>query len=131
MKATLTNYHQAPRKVRLIADLIRGKTVPQAQASLLFLDKKSVPAIKKLLDSAISNARNSGAPVDNLFIKNISVDKGAVLMRTRPFSRGRAGKIRKTMSIVKIELAAADKATKNNVRKTKSPATGHKLQANL
>ena len=109
MKATLTNYHQAPRKVRLVADLIRGKSIAQAHASLLFLDKKSAPAVKKLLDSAVSNARNAGVSVDDLVVKSISVDKGAVLMRTRPFSRGRSGRIRKTMSVIKLELGSAQK----------------------
>ena len=121
MKALLTNYHQSPRKVRLVADLIRGKSIAQAQASLLFLDKKSTPAVKKLLDSAVANARNAGVSVDGLIVKSISVDKGAVLMRTRPFSRGRSGRIRKTMSIVKLELGSAtEKASPKKSRAKKS-----------
>ena len=110
MKALLTNYHQAPRKVRLGADLIRGKSVEQAQASLRFLDKKSSPMMKKLLDSAVANARNSGVSAEGLIVKTISVDKGTVMRRGRPFSRGRSGVIRKTMSIVKLELAPISNA---------------------
>lgn len=105
MKATLKNYHQSPRKVRLVADLIRGKSVPVARAALLYLPKKSSPAISKLLDSAVANARGSGASPENLFVKTITVNKGAVLRRGRPFARGRSGTIRKTMSIVRLELA--------------------------
>ena len=120
MKALLKNYHQSPRKVRLVADLIRGKSVPLARAALLFLPKKSSPAITKLLDSAVANARATGVNPDNLFVKKITVDKGTVLRRYRPFARGRAGSVRKTMSIVNLELgtgAAPTKAKKAKVVK--------------
>lgn len=112
MKALLKNYHQSPRKVRLVADLIRGKSVGEARAALEFLHKKSSPAVVKLLDSAIANARNGGASVDNLFVKKITVDKGAVMKRGRPFGRGRSGTLRKTMSIVYLELGAGVVAAK-------------------
>ncbi len=105
MKALLKNYHQSPRKVRLVADLIRGKSVPAARAALMYLPKKSSPAISKLLDSAVANARAAGAHPENLFVKKITVDKGMVMRRYRPFARGRAGSVRKTMSIVNLELA--------------------------
>ena len=112
MKALLKNYHQSPRKVRLVADLIRGKSVPAARAALMFLPKKSSPAISKLLDSAVANARAAGATTDNLFVKKITVDKGAVLRRARPFARGRSGAIHKTMSIINLELAPLEARTK-------------------
>lgn len=104
MKALLKNYHQSPRKVRLVADLVRGKSISDARAALLYLSKKSSPAIGKLLDSAVANARSMGVNADQLFIKKITVDKGAVMKRSRPFARGRSGTIRKTMSIVNLEL---------------------------
>jgi len=123
MKALLTNYHQSPRKVRLVADLIRGKSIAQARAALLYLPKKSSPALGKLLDSAIANASSNGASVDNLFVKTITVNKGAVMRRARPFGRGRSGSLRKTMSIVFLELgtkAAPKKAVKSaSVKKAK------------
>lgn len=100
----LKNHRQSPRKVRLVANLIRGKSVPEARAALRFLPKKSAPAIEKLINSAVANARASGMSADNLFIKTITVDKGMVLHRNRPFARGRAGIIRKTMSVIKLEL---------------------------
>ncbi len=107
MKALLTNYHQSPRKVRLVADLIRGKSVADAKMALAFLPKKSTPAIEKLLDSAVANARSMGLPTDGLFVKTIAVNKGAVARRARPYARGRAGTIHKTMSIVSLELGTA------------------------
>jgi len=112
MKATLTNYHQAPRKVRLVADLIRGKSVAAARSALLYLPKKSSPAIGKLLDSAVANARSTGATPEDLFVKTITVNKGMVMRRSRPFARGRAGSIHKEMSIVFLELGASVKAAK-------------------
>ena len=95
MKATLKNYHQPPRKVRLVADLIRGKSVPAARVALSFLDKKSAPAMVKLLDSAIANARFADDNLDTnlLFVKTLTVDKGMTLKRVRPFKQGRAGRI--------------------------------------
>ena len=120
MKAMLKNYRQSPRKVALIADLIRGKGVGVAKQHLAFLPKKGAPAIEKLLDSAVANARSAGSVPENLFIKTITVNKGAVQKRGRPFSRGRSGVIRKTMSHIVIELAQVESATpKKAVRKSK------------
>lgn len=118
MKALLKGYHQAPRKVGLVAKLIRGKSVPAAKAALSYLPKKSAPAIEKLLDSAIANARQAGIDTDTLIVKTITVDKGIVMRRFRPFSRGRSGRIRKMTSIVKIELAAASNAVQKPAEKT-------------
>jgi len=119
MKATLTNYHQPPRKVRLVADLIRGKSVPAARVALSFLDKKSAPAFVKLLDSAIANARFADANLDTdlLFVQKLTVDKGMTLKRVRPFKQGRAGRLHKIMSTVKLELgnrAGGSKAKKSS-----------------
>lgn len=121
MKALLKNYHQSPRKVRLVADLIRGKSVPAARAALTFLPKKSSPAISKLLDSALANARAAGNTPENLFVKTITVNKGAVLRRSRPFARGRAGSIRKTMSIVSLELGTQVLAKKTSKKRSQRP----------
>ncbi len=112
MKALLTNYHQSPRKVRLVADLVRGKSVAAAKAVLAFLPKKSSPAIEKLLDSAVSNARNAGVSTDNLFVKMIQVNKGIAMRRFKPMARGRAAQYRKTMSIVTLELGSRDMPVK-------------------
>ena len=123
MKALLKNYHQAPRKVRLVADLIRGKSVPAARSALMYLPKKSAPAISKLLDSAVSNARQAGATPEDLFVKTITVNKGLVMRRARPFGRGRAGTIRKTMSIVALELGSTRGAKAPKLVEPKSEKT--------
>lgn len=128
MKALLKNYHQAPRKVRLVADLIRGKSVSEAREALAFLVKKSSPAMLKLLDSAVANARTTGHSVESLFVKTITVNKGAVLKRYRPFGRGRAGSLHKEMSIVALELgerSVPKKVAKKPAKKTEAK----KLQA--
>jgi len=123
MKALLKNYHQSPRKVRLVADLIRGKSVDRARAALTFLPKKAGPAIVKLLDSAVANAQQTGIELDTLYVKTITVDKGAMTRRFRPFGRGRSGSIRKMMSIVKLELGTSTGAKAPTVAKaTKSVA---------
>lgn len=120
MKALLKNYHQAPRKVRLIADMIRGKSVVTAQAALLYHGKKAAPAMKKLLDSAVANARQAGLAETDLFVKTISVDKGLVMKRFRPFARGRSGRLNKTTSIVKIELGSKLGAAPQKTSKTET-----------
>lgn len=107
MKALLSNYRQSPQKVRLVANLIRGKSVADAKAALVFLSKKSSPQIKKLLDSALANARQQGVSADTLMVKSISVDKGQVLKRFKAMARGRGTGFRRTQSIVKLELAPA------------------------
>lgn len=110
MKASLTNFKQSPRKVRLVADVIRGKKVAVARDSLVFLAKKSSPEIQKLLESAIANARQQGMNPDDLIVKKISVDKGSVIRRFKPMARGRAAGIRRTMSHVSLELGLANGA---------------------
>ena len=84
MKALLTNYHQSPRKVRLVANMIRGKAVPQARALLSFQPQKSSGALLKLLESAVANARNMGATPEELIVKTITVDKGLAMRRFAP-----------------------------------------------
>lgn len=104
MKASLNNYRQAPRKVRLIADLIKGKSASQAQGILSHLIKRGALPMKKLLDSAVANA---GVPAETLIVKSATVDKGAVIKRWMPRAMGRAFPIHKHTSKVVIELAPA------------------------
>ncbi|MDP3646404.1 MAG: 50S ribosomal protein L22 [bacterium] len=124
MKALLTNYHQSPRKVRLVADLIRGKSVPAARQALSFLPKKSGPAISKLLDSAVANAGAQNLTAEQLYVSTITVDKGAVMRRSRPFARGRAGSVRKTMSIVRLELGPLQQMKQPKKAAKKKPSNG-------
>lgn len=105
MKAFLKNHHQTPRKTRLIADLIRGKKVSVALAELDLVIKKSAEPIKRLILSAVANAKhNNKLGEENLYVKNITVDKGNVIKRARPVSRGRAFPIRHRLSHIKVEL---------------------------
>lgn len=109
--ALLNNHRQSPRKVRLLTDLVRGKSVENALNSLAFAEKKAAAPIKKLIESALSTAKNGGMEISSLIIKEIRVDGGATLMRRRPMSRGRAFAIRKRTS--KIFVALEQKVAKN------------------
>ncbi len=122
MKATLTNFRQSPQKVRLVADLIRGKSVVQAQQALTFMPKKSSPAILQLLNSAVANARVQNADVDDLVVKTITVNKGAVLKRIAPRARGRAARFHRTMSIVVLELATKHQPVVKKAKAAKAEA---------
>ncbi len=132
MKAHLKNYAQSPRKVRLVADLIRGKSIIAAREALAYLPKKSSPAMLKLLNSAIANAvQNNSAEMDTLFVKAIAVNKGAVLRRFAPRARGRAARFARTMSIVTLELGsrAGGKVEKKGAKKTTEEKTAKKVPA--
>ena len=105
MKASLKNYRQAPRKVRLVASLIKGKNVSQAIVELDFLAKRAGFPIKKLLLSAIANAKSMGIDADNLFIKELRVDKGITMKRMMPAAMGSGHRINKRTSNLNILLA--------------------------
>ena len=105
MKAFLKNYRQSPRKVRLVATLLKGKSVAQAIAELDFLAKRAGLPIKKLLLSAVANAKQMGIEAENLFIKELRVDKGIVMKRMMPAAMGTGHRINKRTSHVHILLA--------------------------
>ncbi len=119
MKAYLKNYRQSPRKVRLVAGLIRGKKVAEAVAELDFLAKRAGLPIKKLLLSAVSNARNMGMEVENLFIKELRVDKGITMKRMMPAAMGTGHRINKRTSHIDIVLGEKVMAVKNSKKVTK------------
>ncbi len=104
MKASLSNYRQSPRKVRLVTDSIKGKRVADALILLSYLPKRASHAIKKLLASAEANARTNGASGDSLVVKNITVNEGATFRRFMPRAFGRATPIRKRTSHIQVEL---------------------------
>lgn len=104
MKAFLKNYRQSPRKVRLIADLVRGKRVPDALATLQFTDKRAAGPFSKVINSAVANAEQAGKSVDRLFIKTVTVDKGITFRRFMPRARGSASPINKRNSHITVEL---------------------------
>lgn len=104
MKAFLKNYRQSPRKVRLIADLVRGKQVSKALQMLTFVNKRAALPVTKLIESAVANARIQGTPVETLVIRKIAVDKGTVAKRFMPRARGAAARINKRSSHITLEL---------------------------
>jgi len=104
MKAVLKNYRQSPRKVRLIADLVRGKKVNDALGTLQFVDKRAAEPFAKVIKSAQANAVQAGASADTLFIKTVTVDQGMTLKRFRARARGSASRINKRNSHIAVEL---------------------------
>lgn len=104
MKAFLKNYRQSPRKVRLVASLVKGKNVAQALVELDFLAKRAGLPIRKLLMSAVANAKNMGVEMDNLFIKELRVDKGIIMKRMMPAAMGSGHRINKRTSHLTLAL---------------------------
>ena len=105
VRARLRFARLAPRKVRLVADLIRGKGSEEALNTLSFTKKAAARVVTKLLKSAIANAnQKKTVDVDRLYIKRISVDQGPVLKRYTPRALGRATMIRKRTSHIIIVL---------------------------
>lgn len=103
--AQLSNYRQSPRKVGLVASLVRGKRVGVALAHLEVLPKRASGPIAKLIRSAAANARARGMDESALVISKITVGSGIVLKRRSPKARGSSSLIRKKASHIKIELA--------------------------
>jgi large subunit ribosomal protein L22 len=119
MKAFLKNYRQAPRKVRLVAGLIKGKSVEEAIPMLDFLAKRAGFPIKKLLLSAVANAQQMGIEKENLFIKELRVDKGIVMKRMMPAAMGTGHRINKRTSHVTLVLAEKAQPVKKVSKATK------------
>lgn len=124
-KAFLKNYRQSPRKVRLVADLVRGKDVNTALTTLSFAPKRAAEVVKKIIESAIANAtHNDNADVNTLFISSITVDEGPTIKRFRARARGSAARIRKRTSHIAVSLGA--KPTEKKAKPEKKPKTNDK-----
>tara|TARA_B100002019_G_C20847885_1_gene393161 strand:- start:165 stop:491 length:327 start_codon:yes stop_codon:yes gene_type:complete len=104
MKAILRNYRQSPRKVRLIADLVRGKNASEALTTLQFVDKRASGPFAKVISSAVANAKDQGKDVEKLFVKTVEVNKAPTMKRFRPRARGSASRINKRNSHISVEL---------------------------
>jgi len=102
--AKLSNLKVAPRKVRLVSNVIKGRAVNEALAELQMIPSRSAPDILKLLKSAVANARGRNMNVDKLVIESITVDQGPMLKRYLPRAMGRATPIHKKMSHVTLTL---------------------------
>jgi len=105
VSARLRHLRISPRKVRLVADLIRGLDVEEAERQLTFLTKRSAQPILKLLNSAVANAgHNASLPKPGLYVASITVEPGPSLKRWRPRAMGRAAPILKRTSHVTLFL---------------------------
>ena len=103
--ARLKNYRTSPRKMRLVANAIRGKKVDDAMVQLALITKRATNPLTKLLKSAVANAKNNfGLDTANLIVREIRVDGGIVLKRSMPRARGSAFPIRKRTSHVILSL---------------------------
>lgn len=106
VRATGRFVRVAPRKVRIVADLIRGKSVPAALDILSFTPKRGAEVLKKLLTSAVASAREKNlGDVDNLVISKVMVDQGPNNRRWRPRAMGRATRINKFTSHIHLFVA--------------------------
>jgi len=115
--AKLNNCPTSPRKMRLVADLVRGEKVEKALNILKFSQKEASRRLEKLVLSAVANwqAKNEDSDVEaaSLFIKEIRVDSGTMLKRLRPAPQGRAHRIRKRSNHVTVVLGAINNTESN------------------
>jgi large subunit ribosomal protein L22 len=121
--AKLNDYRQSPRKVRLVAALICGKKVEAAIDLLTVTVKRASDPMLSLLNSAISNAKNNfSLNVEDLYIKSLTVDGGAILYRRMPRARGVAYPIRKRVSKVTMILGVKEaEVIKEKAKKIEAP----------
>ena len=102
-RATLKRFRESPRKVRMVANMIRGRTVDDAMSILRLQQRKAARMLSKVLGSAIANAtENEKADADKLVVTKVSVDGGSVTKRWMPCSMGRANRINSRTSHVTI-----------------------------
>jgi large subunit ribosomal protein L22 len=129
MKAFLKNYRQSPRKVRLVAELIKSKRVADAILMLDTLPKRASGPIAVLLASAISNAKNAGISEENLYVENVTVNKGIVMKRSMPRARGSASRINKRTSHVMLTLVEKSVEAKGKAKSSKAGSPGASKEA--
>jgi large subunit ribosomal protein L22 len=104
-KAFAKQVRISPQKTRLVADLVRGKSVEVALNTLRFMPKKGARILRKVIESALANAsQNEAIDVDTLYIKTIFIDGGPMLKRIMPRAQGRATKILKRSSHITVVL---------------------------
>jgi len=130
--AKLKHLRMAPRKMRLVADLIRGKMVFQAKAELSFLKRYGARPFLKLLNSAIANAKNNfQLDEKDLYLAKVLVDEGSKLKRWRPRARGQAYPIQKKTSHLTIILDQKQGAQKTKIKKTSLPKSEEKPETGI
>lgn len=129
MKSITTNIRISPKKLNLVAEMIRRKPVTEANSILRFTTKKASEILRKALISAVANAENNFKQnKDMLFVEEVVVGKGPSLKRFNPVSRGRAHPILKRMSVMTIKVgvlgeAPAKKTETEPTKKASKPKT--------
>jgi len=127
VRAQAKYVRMSPRKARLVAEHIRGRSVPEARAVLAFTSREAAGALEKVLQSAVSNAEsNHGIAEDRLYVKATYVDGGPVLKRWRARARGRVARIRKRtchITVMLAETSVAPAAAKPEPAKTEQAET--------
>ena len=104
-KAVLSHIRVSPRKARLVADLIRGRKVNTALSVLAYAEKKTAPLLKKLVMSAVANAKDrAGVDIDELFVRAVTVNEGKKFKRFLPRAQGRATPLIKRHSSITVVL---------------------------
>lgn len=113
MQAFLKNNRQAPRKVRLVAREVRGKTVRGALDELSVMSQKAAPTLSKLISSAYANAmqKQPNLKAEDVTVRSITVDKGMTIVRFMPRAMGRATPINRECSHIRVELALVSEAS--------------------
>jgi len=108
VRAQAKYVRMSPRKARLVAEHIRGRSVPEARAVLAFTSREAAGVLQKVLQSAVSNAEaNHGIAEDRLYVKATYVDGGPVMKRWRARARGRVARIRKRTCHITVTLVEA------------------------
>jgi large subunit ribosomal protein L22 len=122
VRAQAKYVRMSPRKARLVAEHIRGRSVPEARAVLAFTSREAAGVLQKVLQSAVSNAEaNHGIAEDRLYVKATYVDGGPVMKRWRARARGRVARIRKRTCHITVTL----------VERPQASPTGEPVQAEV
>ena len=133
VRAYIKGVDQAPRKVDLVAALVRGRTVADALVILEHVPKRSATPVKEAIESAKANAMNNhGLDAKTLVISTLSVTTGTRLRRFKPASRGRALPFEKKTSNILVEVSGVEKAKKKPAapaKKTAEPAKADKKES--
>src|SRR3990167_744336 len=129
VKAYARGIHIGPRKVRLVANLVKNLPVEDALNNLTFITKKAALPIKKLVNSGIANAKhNFQIEEDRLFVKSFTVDGGRVFFRYSPRAQGRAFPLRKRTSHLNLILGVSGSPFKPRSKKFAAPAKAAKSE---
>lgn len=123
--AVLKSHNQTPRKVRLVADLVKGKKVPAALAALAFLPKRAALPVAKLIKSAAASAKEQGKNPAELTVRSVTVESAGMLKKYMPRAFGRAALIRRRKSRITLELGSQEPETrKTNSSDLRNPVSG-------